>query len=152
MGEAEALVTSMRERIQEVTEKTRNLPRPRVYIEYFFNGGYWSYGSESFVSELIDMAGGINVFAGYAGKYISTSTEEVLKADPEIIVVSKGSMAEACGLSPEAIRKRSGWNEVSAVQNNRIYEVKEDLIVRPGPRIVDGLEALAKIIHPEVFG
>jgi len=152
MDEAEALVTNMVKRIQGVTDKTQNLPRPRVYIEYFFDGGYWSYGSESFASELIYMAGGINSFAGYAGKYLSTSTEEVLKADPEIIIISKGSMAEACGLSPEVIRERSAWNEVYAVRNDQIYEIDEDFISRTSPRIVDGLEALAKIIHPEVFG
>jgi len=152
MDEAEALATNMGKRIREVTDKTQNLPRPRVYIEYFFDGGYWSYGSESFASELIYMAGGINVFAGYAGKYLSTSTEEVLKANPEIIIISKGSMAEACGLSPEVIRERSAWNEVYAVRNDQIYKIDEDLIVRTSPRIVDGLEALAKIIHPEVFG
>jgi len=152
MDEAETLVTNMGKRIQEVIDKTQNVPRPRVYIEYFFDGGYWSYGSESFASELIYMAGGINVFAGYAGKYLSTSTEEVLKANPEIIIISKGSMAEACGLSPEVIRERSVWNEVYAVRNDQIYKIDEDLIARTSPRIVDGLEALAKIIHPEVFG
>ena len=152
MDEADALMTNMVKRIREVTDKTQNLPRPRVYIEYFFDGGYWSYGSESFASELIYMAGGINVFAGYAGKYLSTSTEEVLKADPEIIIISEGSMAEACGLSPEVIRERSAWNEVYAVRNDQIYEIDEDFISRTSPRIVDGLEALAKIIHPEVFG
>ena len=152
MDEADSLVTNMGKRIRGVTDKTQNLPRPRVYIEYFFNGGYWSYGSESFASELIYMAGGINVFAGYAGKYLSTSTEEVLKADPELIIISKGSMAEACGLSPEEIRERSAWNEVYAVRNDQIYEIDEDFIVRTSPRIVDGLEALAKIIHPEEFG
>ena len=152
MDEADALMTNMVKRIREVTDKTQNLPRPRVYIEYFFDGGYWSYGSESFASELIYMAGGINVFAGYAGKYLSTSTEEVLKADPEIIIISEGSMAEACGLSPEVIRERFAWNEVYAVRNDQIYEIDEDFISRASPRIVDGLEALAKIIHPEVFG
>jgi len=148
---AEALVADMEERIQEITGKTQNVPKPRVYIEYFFDGGYWSYGSESFTNELIFMAGGVNVFAGFAGRYLSTSTEEVLKANPEIIIIAKGSMADACGLSPEVIRERPGWNETHAVQNDHIYQINEDIISREGPRIVEGLEELAKIIHPELF-
>ncbi|MFQ6080542.1 MAG: ABC transporter substrate-binding protein [Candidatus Bathyarchaeia archaeon] len=151
MDEAEALVTDMRKKIQEIADKTRNLPRPRVYVEYFFDGGYWSYGSESLVNELIYEAGGTNIFAGFAGKYISTSTEEVIKANPEIIVISKGEMAKACGLSPEVFKERSVWNEIYAVQNDQIYEIDEDLLVRAGPRIVDGLEALARVMHPESF-
>ena len=151
MDEAEALVTTMRKRIQEIADKTRNLPRPRVYVEYFFDGGYWSYGSESLVNELIYRAGGTNVFAGFAGKYISTSTEEVIKANPEIIIISKGDMTEACGLSPEVIKKRSVWKETYAVQTDQIYEIDEDIICREGPRIVDGLEELARIMHPEPF-
>lgn len=148
---SEALVAHMEEKIQEVTGKTQNVPRPRVYIEYFFDGGYWSYGSESFANELISMAGGVNVFAGFGGQYLSTSTEEVLRADPEIIVIAKGSMADACGLSPEVIKERPGWNETYAVQNGHIYQINEDIISREGPRIVEGLEELAKIIHQELF-
>jgi len=148
---AEELVVNMEEKIQVITGKTQNVPKPRVYIEYFFNGGYWSYGSESFANELVSRAGGVNVFSGFAGRYLSTSTEEVLKANPEIIIIAKGSMADACGLSPEVIKERPGWNETYAVQNDHIYQINEDIISREGPRIVEGLEELAKIIHPELF-
>ncbi|MFX0203885.1 MAG: ABC transporter substrate-binding protein [Candidatus Hodarchaeota archaeon] len=151
IDEAEALVTGMNEKIQQIADKTRNLPKPRVYVEYFFDGGYWSYGSESFVDELIYKAGGINVFAGFAGKFIMTSTEEVLKANPDIIIISKGGMAITCGLTPEEIKKRPGWSEIYAVQNNQIYEIESDLICREGPRIVEGLMALARVMNPELF-
>lgn len=149
---AEALVTNMKRKIQEIADKTRDAHRPRVYIEYFFDvSGYWSFGSESFADELIYKAGGVNVFSGFAGQYLATSTEVVLKADPEIIIISKGTMAIFCGLSPEEIKKRAGWNEIYAVQNDQIYEIDEDIISREGPRLVEGLEELAKIIHPELF-
>lgn len=148
---AEELVLNMTEKIQEIAAKMQNVPKPRVYIEYFFDGGYWSYGSGSFANELVSMAGGVNVFAGFAGQYLSTSTEEVLKANPEIIIIARGSMAEACGLSPEVIKDRPGWNETYAVQNDHICQINEDIVSREGPRIVEGLEELAKIIHPELF-
>jgi len=150
IDEADALVAGIQKKAQEIVDKTRDAPRPRVYVEYSFNGGYQTFGGESFAGELIYMAGGINVFSGYAGAYMSTSTEEVLKANPEIIIISKGSMAEAAGLTPETIRTRTGWNEIYAVQNDQIYKMDERLMV-PGPQIMESLEALAIIIHPEIF-
>lgn len=149
--EAESLVADINEKVQEIIDKTQGAPKPRVYVEYFFNGGYWSFGSESFINELISMAGGINVFSGFAGNIISTSTEEVVAANPEIIIISKGIMATSCGLTPETIQGRQIWSEISAVQNDKIYEIEESIISRGGPRLIDGLEGLAKIIHPELF-
>jgi iron complex transport system substrate-binding protein len=149
--EAEVIVTDLREKAQEIADKTRDAPRPRIYVEYFFNGGYWSFGSESFADELIYKAGGVNVFSGFAKQYISTSTEEVLKADPEIIIISKGAMAIASGLTPEVIKGRQGWSETYAVQNDQIYEIDESIISREGPRLIKGLEEFAKVIHPELF-
>ncbi|MEM2522535.1 MAG: ABC transporter substrate-binding protein [Candidatus Bathyarchaeia archaeon] len=151
MGKAEALVADMRRKAQEIAEKTKNATRPRVYVECFFNGGYWSFGAESYVNELISMAGGINVFAGFPGNYMAVSTEVVAKANPEIIIISKGAMALACGLTPETIKARPGWETISAVKNNRIHEVEESIMVRGGPRLIKALEEVAKIIHPELF-
>jgi len=151
VDKAEALVADMRKKAQEIADKTKNASRPRVYVEYYFDGGYATYGSKSFVNELIDMAGGINIFAGFEGAYITTSTEEVLKANPEIIIIAKGKMSMLCGLTPETIKSRPGWSQISAVQNDRIYEIGEDLLVAKGPRLIKGLEELAKVIHPELF-
>jgi len=88
IDEAEAIVADMQKRAQEIADKTRDASRPRVYVEYSQAGGYWTFGGASDVNELISMAGGVNVFAGFAPKYISTSTEEVAKANPEIIIIS----------------------------------------------------------------
>ncbi|MBE0512959.1 ABC transporter substrate-binding protein [Candidatus Bathyarchaeota archaeon] len=152
IDKAEALVADMQRKAQEIADKTRDAPKPRVYIEYFFDGGYWSYGGGSDVNELVSMAGGINVFAGFASAYLSTSTEEILKANPEIIIISKGAMAISSGLTPEEIKKRPGWSEIYAVQKDQIYEIEESILVRPSPRVVNALEALANLLHPELFG
>jgi iron complex transport system substrate-binding protein len=150
IDKAKALVTDIQKKAQETAEKTQDAPRPRVYVEHSFDGGYYTFGGGSFADELIYMAGGINVFSGFGGAYMATSTEEVLMANPEIIIISKGSMAIACGLSPETIRKRPGWSEIYAVQNDQIYEMDERLLI-PGPEIMESLEELARIIHPEIF-
>lgn len=151
MSKAEVLVTDMRKKAQEIADKTKNAIRPRVYVECFFDGGYWSFGGESYINELISMAGGINVFAGFPGNYMAVSTEVVAKANPEIIIISKGAMALACGLTPETIKARPGWDVISAVKNDRIYEVEESIMVRGSPRLIKALEEVAKIIHPELF-
>ena len=149
--EAEAFVGDMESRAQEIMDKTKDLSKPRVYVEYYFNGGFASYGATSVVNELISMAGGVNIFADYEGQYMETSTEEILNANPEIIIISKGVMSEGCGLTPETIRGRAGWDKTTAVQQNQIYEVDENLITVAGPKLADGLEELAKIFHPDLF-
>ncbi len=149
---AMALVDSMQSKVDEITAKTSGLNTPSVYVEYFVDkNGYSSYGANSYINELIDMAGGVNVFAGFAGQYITTSDEEILKANPAIIAISKGAMSKLSGITPDSIKARESWNQISAVQNNKIYEIDEALLTIWGPRIVNGLEALAEVIHPEVF-
>ena len=149
---ATALVDSMQSIVQEITAKTSGLDKPSVYVEYYVDkNGYSSYGANSYINELISMAGGVNVFAGFQGQYVTTSTEEVLKANPVIIVISKGVMSSLSGITPDSIRARESWDNTDAVKNNKIYEVDEALITIWGPRIVKGLEALAQVIHPEVF-
>jgi len=71
-------------------------------------------------------------------------------SNPEIIIIAKGAMSAACGLSPETIENRPGWSEIDAVQNNQIYEIDERLLL-PGPAMIDGLESIARIVHPEIF-
>jgi iron complex transport system substrate-binding protein len=151
IDEAKALVADMQKKAQEIVDKTRDAPRPRVYVEYFFDGGYWTFGSESYTNELISTAGGVNVFANVTSNIFATSTEEVVKANPEIIIISKGIMATSCGLTPEVIKERPSWSEIYAVQNDQIYVIDESIISRGGPRLIDGLEELAKLIHPELF-
>ena len=148
--EAEALVTAIQDKAQDIADKTQDAPKPRVYIEYSFNGGYQSFGSESFADEIINKAGGKNIFTDSPSAYIATSSEEVIVSNPEIIIIAKGAMSEACGLSPETIKNRPGWGEIYAVQNNQIYEIDERLLL-PGPAMIDGLESMARILHPEIF-
>jgi iron complex transport system substrate-binding protein len=98
------------------------------------------------------MAGGVNVFAGFNEQYVTTSSEVIVAANPQIIIISNGIMSSLAGLTPQVIMQRPGWNEISAVQNNRIYLINEDLITIGGPDVIYGLEDLAQIIHPEIFG
>jgi len=97
---------------------------------------------------LIELSGGRNIFSDSSDPYPIISSELAIERDPEIIVISTGYMS---GLAREEISQRAGWDRISAVKNRRIYEMDENILTRPGPRIVDGLEALARVIHPELF-
>ena len=72
------------------------------------------------------------------------SQEAILAANPDIIILGDS----AYGVTPESIAERPGWDQINAVKNNRVVPFDDDLISLPGPRLVDGLEALSKIINP----
>jgi iron complex transport system substrate-binding protein len=146
--EASAFIAEIEGEAQLIEDKTKDLIKPTVYVEY---GSMNSYGAGSVVDELITKAGGTNIFKDYEGQYLTTSTEEILKANPDIIIISKGVMSDYYGCTPEEIKSRESWNLLSAVIEDKIYEVDENLITVAGPNIVDGIQELAKIFHPEVF-
>ncbi|MGD0644970.1 MAG: ABC transporter substrate-binding protein [Candidatus Bathyarchaeia archaeon] len=153
ISEQQALVANLTSQAAAIVNKVQGLNKTSVYVEYYFDStGFGSYGGSSFVNDLISMAGGVNVFAGWQGQYVTTSSEVIVSANPQIIIISNGIMSSLAGLTPEVVMQRPGWNEISAVQNNRIYLINEDLITTGGPDVIYGLEDLAQIIHPEIFG
>ena len=153
ISEQKALVANLTSEAVAIVDKTQGLSKPSVYIKYFFSStGFGSYGGSSFVNSLISMAGGVNVFAGFNEQFVTTSSEDIVAANPSVIIISNGAMSSLCGLTPQVIEQRPGWNVISAVQNNRIYLVDENYITICGPDVIYGLEDLAQIIHPEIFG
>jgi iron complex transport system substrate-binding protein len=75
------------------------------------------------------------------------SLEQIVAADPDFIVMGDSMW----GVTPEMVASRPGWENLSAVKNEKVVPFNDDLVSRPGPRLVDGLEELAKLLHPEVF-
>lgn len=149
-AEAEALAKSLQERVQVVEEKIASAEgQPAVFYELDGTDPAkpWTSGPGTFISTLIDMAGGKNIADSLDGAWAQISQEELLKQDPQVILLGDA----AYGTTPEMVSERPGWNEISAVQNNRVFAFNDDLVSRPGPRLVDGLEALAQAIHPEVY-
>jgi len=150
-GEAEELIESMRDSIANVTALVARAPRPKVlYIidatELTFP---WTGGHGSFIDAFITIAGGENIAAGAEGAWVQLSIEEIVNADPEIIVLpAKHGTAFT---SPETLMEHPVWQETTAVKEGKIFIIDDDLVSRSGPRIVQGLEELARIIHPELF-
>jgi iron complex transport system substrate-binding protein len=144
---AEKITQVMKARIQAVEARVQGRPRPRVLPVLNFDP-LMSAGRGTFVDDLIRLAGGRNVAEKAKGKYPRLSVEEVFAQDPEVIIL--GSMKSQDAMT-EGRQWWEQWKTLSAVRQGRIYVLDADLIYRPSPRIVDGLEEMARVIHPEVF-
>jgi iron complex transport system substrate-binding protein len=99
------------------------------------------------VDLLIDRAGGFNVGASLQGQWAQISLEQLVVYNPGIILLGDSLF----GVTIEAVKSRPGWEVLSAVQNDLIFPFDDNLVSRPGPRLVDGLEALAILLHPGVL-
>lgn len=145
---ADALASDLNERIRRVRKKAAAAPeRPRVFFQIGVTP-IVSVGTDTFIHELIEMAGGVNLTAGPIA-YPRYSREQVLALAPEVFVIT--SMAR--GETFERVKAEwERWSTMPAVKNGRIVLVDSNLFDRASPRLVDGLEELARIIHPEIFG
>lgn len=148
-AEADALTESMEDRIGAVSDAVAGAPTPRTFYEVgVFEGAIYTAGADSFLASLITLAGGDPI----TGDSLTTAIalEDLLAADPELILL--GDAAYDPSVTPDSVAARPGWDGITAVVNGRVVVVMEDpVITRPGPRIVDGLEALARAIHPDRF-
>ncbi len=107
----------------------------------------YTAGKNTFMDELIQLAGGRNIAHDLEG-WQKISAETVIQRNPQVIVVTYGYYVPNAADKP---KQRAGWNVVDAVREGRVYALDSDLISRPGPRIVDGAEALAKAFYPDRF-
>ncbi|MBD3918338.1 ABC transporter substrate-binding protein [Paenibacillus sp. PR3] len=128
----------------DVESKLAGADKPTVLIE--ISQG-WTVGKGEFMDELLTLAGGTNV--AQSNGWHEFDAEQIVKSNPQVIVYP--SLAESPNPILEAINSRPGWKVIDAVKNNRLVEVPEDPLSRVGPRLADGLQVLAKAIHPELF-
>lgn len=147
---AQELVARMRSRIDAVAARTRDLPdKPRVLHELDATDPSRVYvaGANNFIDTMIRIAGGVNVGAVGQGQYPQLSAEEIVRADPQVIVLGDAKY----GVTVESVRARPGWSAVDAVRTGRIVPIDPDIVSRPGPRLADAVEEYARLLHPDVF-
>jgi iron complex transport system substrate-binding protein len=150
---AAELVAGMSRRIEDVTDKTADLTleaRPRVFY-LLWHDPLMTAGSGTGIYELIVLAGGISIAKGLEEEYPTVGLETVISEDPEVIVAGSGH-GEGANLPYQFVLNESRLSETQARLNNRVFEIDTDLVGRPGPRMVDGLEQLSRMVHPEIFG
>jgi len=148
--EAGALTNTLKERVKRVRDLTCNVTKkPKVYFEIWYPPIY-TVGPGSWPHHLIEIAGGINIFGNASTSWVNPVEEEVIVAKPDIIITIRGMPGYHETL--ETIKMRgAGWEEIPAIKNGKVYSLDESLVGRPGPRLVDGLEIMAGILHPELF-
>jgi iron complex transport system substrate-binding protein len=149
MKEAHSLILEMRSRITSIQKSLRGIPHRRV-LYILWHDPLMTVGPGSFIHELIETAGGRNIYSKTGIPYTQFSMEEVIAKDPEVIFFPD-ELGESAIQSQKAIWKKR-WGMLSAVKAGKLFTANSDLLHRPGPRIVEGLELLAHTIHPEVFG
>jgi iron complex transport system substrate-binding protein len=148
-GNAKTLVKTLMSRVAAVEKKAAAVKeRPKVFYELDSTdpSAPYTVGPGSFPDTLINLAGGTNAASGLGTAWGQLSIEELLVQDPDVILLGDA----AYGVTVESVAERSGWEALKAVQNGTIYPFDDDLMSRPGPRLVDGLESLFALLHPDL--
>ncbi len=149
---AEELIKDMQDSISQVIALMEDIPKVSVFfiIDATDPTLPWTAGTGSFIDALITMAGGENVAGEAVGAWVPFSLEQVVSSDPEVIIIQT-MIAGIPTISKEELEEHPVWGEMTAVRQGKVYIIDGDLVSRPGPRIIQGLEAMAEIIHPELF-
>lgn len=144
-AEAEGVVAGMEARLTRAAARLGDRPRRRVYLETASSGrgGFQTVRDGTYTSDALRAAGGDSVFAG-RNLLAQVSGEAVLAADPDIILVA-GTEAQAAEL-----RRRPGWDRIRAVREGRVHAVPRAELLIPGPRVIDGVERLGRILYPDL--
>ncbi|MPQ33411.1 ABC transporter substrate-binding protein [Clostridium estertheticum] len=139
-----SIISAMQKKVADVTKKVKGAKKPTVYyVAGFGKSGDFTAGKDTFIGNMIDMAGGENAAKDVVGwKY---SVEKLVEKNPDVLICSK-----LYG-SKKGIEATNGYKDLKAVKSGKLLEVDENIITRQGPRLADGLEAIAKLIHPELF-
>jgi len=148
---AKEMIKDMQDRMLRVSAQVRDAPRVKVFYTFATTdlNNPWTAGPGSFVDSLITMAGGENIGAKALAPWVQFSIEEVIAADPQVIIVDASHGSAVTPIME--LKQHPVWRETAAIKQGRIHPIDGDLVNRSGPRIVQGLEEMAKMIHPELF-
>jgi len=146
-AKAEEVIAGLRGRVEAISQRVKDIPddeRPLVFYEVWYDA-LMSVGPNTFIHDVIELAGGKSVTADATTDWPVVDLEVLLAKNPEVVILGH------TGQTPEQVKARVNWQTVDAVKNNQVYTINPDLFSRPGPRLVDALEEVAKILHPNLF-
>ena len=151
--EAMQFTAEMRRQLAVIRSRSHSLPRVKLYMEINHEGA-WTAGSGSPIEDMIEAAGGENIFADHQGVFV-TSNDEIVRRNPDVILSPiwlNAKVGGVDGIIPLAsIFSRPGFSTVTAVQNSRVMYYDSALMKHEGPREVLGIRKLARLLHPDVF-
>jgi iron complex transport system substrate-binding protein len=148
-NEAEDLIKGLDRRINEAYELIGSVSEePLVFYELDATdpANPWTAGKGTFISYVINQAKGNNLGDVLEGDWVQISSEELIAQNPEFILLADAMF----GVEPDSVKDRAGWADIDAVVNDLVIPFDPNILSIPGPRLVDGLEEVIKIIHPEL--
>jgi iron complex transport system substrate-binding protein len=145
-AEGERLAQKLQSQMDQIKQKLAGVTTgPRVYHE--LDTTYFSAAPSSFVGDFYTFLKAQNIAEGASTPYPQLSAEVIVQRNPQVIVLAD----EAAGVTVQDVKARPGWSAIDAVKNGRICVVDPDIVSRPGPRIIDALDTLAKCLYPDKF-
>ena len=140
---AEELKVSLEGEIEKLKEKiSEENERPRVFVEIWCEP-LMTVGGKSFINELVELAGGVNIAGELDNNNVTITGEWVLEKDPEVIIVTTPGYKKK-------VLERPGWQDISAVKESRVYEIDPDIFVRPTPRVIIGIRKISSWFYPDL--
>jgi iron complex transport system substrate-binding protein len=141
---AKEVVADMKSERDEIISKVKDLETKRVFYEVY-NDPLMTAGPGSFIDELINLAGGENIAKDADSPYPQYDVEKLIEKNPEVYLIPDDSTTTL-----ETLKERPGFENIDAIKNSQVYFLDADIVSRAGPRIIEGLEEIAKAIHPEI--
>lgn len=146
--QADEVVKGMKDKLAVIKEKAASIKdKKKVYMEVAPAPDIYTTGKNTFMNEMLTAINADNV-AGDQRGWIKVDQESIIQKNPDVIITTYGYYVKN---PAEQVLTRKGWENVNAVKNKQVIDVNSDLVDRPGPRVVEGVEALAKAVYPEVF-
>ncbi len=142
-GQAQQVADAMQKAKDDVQAQVASAAKVATFLE-IYSKPLMTAGGETFIDDMIALAGGTNLGATAGPGFPTFSTEVLFKNDPAVYIADSGSMSK-----PGDISKRAGFDVLTAVKDGHVYVIEDSLIARPGPRLAQGLQELVKMIHPE---
>lgn len=146
--EADELVGDMQSSLEKIKEKAEAVEeKKRVWVEVAPSPDIYTTGTGTFMNEMLEAIHAENTAADQEG-WVKMTEEEAVQKNPDVIITTYGYYVDN---PEEQVLDRAGWAEVPAVKQEQVFDVNNDTVTRPGPRLIDGVETLGKLIYPEVF-
>jgi iron complex transport system substrate-binding protein len=147
---AELFIHSLRERYEEILTALRSVKQePKVFLS-LHGTGLWTCGKESFLNDLVKKARGINIAGSIPRKWLNYNLEQLIHEDPEVIIILAKSKKDFLK-TKKWIKSEAHLEGTRAVDSDKIYFLDENLATRQGPRLIEALEELAHLLHPQCF-
>jgi iron complex transport system substrate-binding protein len=145
---AEELIKSMRDKLADIKAKAGEIKeKKKVFVEVSPAPEVFTTGKNTFMDEMISLINAENIADDQEG-WIKIDQEVMIERNPDVIITTYGFYTENAA---EQVLARQGWENVNAIKNKQVIDVDSDRVTRSGPRIVEGVEELAKAVYPEVF-